>query len=325
MKLKIVVAVFGDPVWSLPPAEVDRLRLAFPHHDFTHAQDEEALAAAMPEADVALSTRIDAPLLAIAPRLCWVQSPAAGVGRMMTPAMRASKVIVTNTRGVHAVPIAEHVIGVTIALARHLHTAIRNQASCSWSKPAMDSFTTLSGRRMGIVGLGAIGSAVAERAGALGMKVSGLRRSGAPVTIAAVDRIYGREGLAGLLAESDVVVVSAPSTPETSGLIGARELRQMKPTAFLINVARGRLLREAEVAEELGRGTIAGAALDVFDHEPLDPSSPLWRLPNVIITPHTSAFSPDYWRAAVDLFADNLRRFETGQPLLNVVDKIAGY
>jgi len=323
--MHIIVAVFGDPVWTLPVEEVERLRAMFPAHTFTDARSVEALAAAMPGADVAFSGRIDADLLALAPRLCWVQSPAAGVGRLLSPLMRASEVILTNARGIHADPIAEHVLGVTLALARHLHEAVRCQIESRWAKLSMSSFVTLRGRRMGIVGFGAIGSAVAARAAALGMRVSALRRTAAPVGVPGVDRAYGPAGLDDLVAESDVVVVAAPLTAATHGLIGRRELRLMKPGAFLVNIARGKLVREAELADELARGTIAAAALDVFEHEPLDPASPLWRLPNVIITPHTSGFFPEYWRLAVDVFADNLRRFEAGAPLVNVVDKAAGY
>jgi len=137
--------------------------------------------------------------------------------------------------------------------------------------------------------------------------------------------VYPASELRRFLGECDVVVVAAPLTAETRGLIGRDELRAMRRDGVLVNVSRGKLLREAEVAEELASGTIAGAALDVFEHEPLDPGSPLWDLPNVVITPHTSAFRRDYWQVTVDLFADNLERFLRGEPLVNVVDKEAGY
>ena len=178
---------------------------------------------------------------------------------------------------------------------------------------------------MGLVGLGAIGQAVAEKAGALGMDVIAVRRRQDGPRPPAVSRVYPVSELAAFLGDADVVVVCAPLTAETRGLIGGAELRLMKPASILINVARGKLLREAEVAEELAKGTIAGAALDVFEREPLDAGSPLWDLPNVVITPHTSAFRRDYWEAAVGLFADNLDRFLRGAPLVNVVNKDAGY
>jgi phosphoglycerate dehydrogenase-like enzyme len=140
-----------------------------------------------------------------------------------------------------------------------------------------------------------------------------------------VSSIYPAEELGTLLEQADVVVLAAPLTAQTTGLIGAAELRRMKAGAILVNIARGKLVREEELAAELARGTIAGAALDVFEHEPLDPGSPLWGLNNVVITPHTSAFRSDYWEAAVDLFAENLRRFARGEPLINLVNKAAGY
>ena len=140
-----------------------------------------------------------------------------------------------------------------------------------------------------------------------------------------IEKVFGSADLDALLGQSDYVVLSAPLTVETAGLIGARELRLMKPTSFLINIARGKLVKERELAEELEKRTIAGAGLDVFEHEPLDPASPLWDLPNVIITPHTAGFFEHYWDEVGDMFAVNLRRFDRGEPLFNVVDKTLGY
>jgi phosphoglycerate dehydrogenase-like enzyme len=178
---------------------------------------------------------------------------------------------------------------------------------------------------MGIVGLGSIGGAVAERAAALGVEVIAVRRTPSAPRPPCVSAVYPPAELDAVLRRADLVVLAAPLTADTRGLIGAGELRRMKREAVLINVARGKLVREDELAAELAHGTIAGAALDVFEHEPLPASSPLWDLPNVVITPHTSSFRSDYWALAVDLFASNLRRFERGEPLANVVDKAAGY
>ena len=178
---------------------------------------------------------------------------------------------------------------------------------------------------MGIIGLGAIG----PRGGGKRLLRWGWRWSHCGARLArglpAFRRCTRCPNWRRFSRDPDVVVVAAPLTAETRGLIGAAQLRRMKPGAILINVSRGKLLREAEVAEALAKHTIAGAALDVFEHEPLDPASPLWDLPNVVITPHTSAFRRDYWEAAVALFADNLERFLRGLPLVNLVDKAAGY
>jgi phosphoglycerate dehydrogenase-like enzyme len=183
----------------------------------------------------------------------------------------------------------------------------------------------LHGHRLGIVGLGAIGSAIARLGTAFGMDVAAVRRRPEAPAPEGLERVFGPDGLDELLRFSDYLVLCAPLTAETAGLIGARELRLMKPDAYLINVARGKLVREADLVDALRERVIAGAGLDVFEHEPLAPSSPLWDLPHVIITPHTSGFTEHYWEKASEMFADNLRRYDRGEPLFNVVDKALGY
>jgi len=323
--MTVLVAIYGQHPWNIPAAHVGDLRRRFPHVTFTHAADEGELMAHIANADVGFLGRLKPPGLARARRLRWVHSPAAGVGSLLFPEMIASDVVITNSRGLHGSVIAEHVIGVTIALFRQLHTAVRAQTEHRWVRAELSEIRSLRGRRMGIVGLGAVGSAVADAAAGMGMRVSATRRSVNALRPDSVEIVYPPSQLSELLATSDVVVLAAPHTEETRELIGSRELRLMKPTAILINIARGRLIREADLVRELSRGTIAGAALDVFQHEPLGASSPLWDLPNALITPHTSGFREDYWEAAVDLFAENLVRFERGEPLRNVVDKTAGY
>ncbi len=330
--MQIVVAVFSPTQsWTLPRIWVDWLRREFPQHRFVEAWDEAALDAAMPEAEVAFTARMDRGMLASARRLVWVQSPAAGVGFMLTPEMAASRVILTNMRGVRARAMAEHVLGVTIALARHLPLAMREQAAHRWSSDRVEraGVRTLQGRRMGIVGLGAIGREVAKIAVPFGMRVSGIRRrtAGRPPSGPgwAVDEVLPPRRLPDLLTQCDVVVLSAPLTPATRGLIGAPAIAAMRPGALLVNVARGRLVDDEALVQALRSGHLGGAALDVFAHEPLAPDSPYWDLPNVIITPHVSGALEDYWKRAVALFADNLRRFETGRPLVNRVNKAVGY
>src|SRR5437870_4201844 len=200
---------------------------------------------------------------------------------------------------------------------------------CPWDPRARDgrttSIRTLQGRRMGIVGLGSIGLEVARLASAIGMQVSAIRRRAELPRPDGVDDVLPPERLGDLLGTSDVVVLSAPLTASTRRLIGSREIEQMKPGAFLVNVGRGKLVDDDAIVDALRTGRLGGAALDVFTREPLDPSSPYWELPNVIITPHISGAMEDYWTPLVALFAENLRRFQQGQPLLNVVDKHAGY
>jgi phosphoglycerate dehydrogenase-like enzyme len=323
--MKIVTSVYSDPAWTLPVVQVDRLGRMFPECSVVNAPSRDDRLRELPDADIAFLSRLEPDEFAVATRLRWIQSPAAGVAGLLFSQLVASPVMLTNARGIHGDAMAEHVIAVVIVLFRQIHQAIRRQASHTWAKEPQARFRMLKGQRMGIVGLGAIGLAVAERASAMGMDVVGVRRDQAAPRPPFVSEVYGPAGLDELLRQSDAVVITAPLTRETRGLIGADRLRQMKPDAVLVNVSRGKLVREHELAEELSRGTIGGAALDVFEHEPLDASSPLWDLPNVVITPHTSAFRDDYWSLAVDLFASNLGRFERGEALVNLVDKRAGY
>ncbi len=323
--MKVVTSVYSDPTWTLPVAEVERLCHAFPHSTIVNAPSREERLRELPDADVAFLSQLQPDEFAAASRLRWIQSPAAGVASLLFPALRDSRVILTNARGIHGDAMAEHVIGLAIVLFRQMHAALRDQVGHAWRKPPQAAFRMLRGRVCGVVGLGSIGTAVAERAAAMGMEVIAVRRRIDEPRPAPVSAVYPPSGLSVLLGRADVVVLTAPLTGDTRGLIGAAELRQMRPGAVLINVSRGKLVKEGELAAELSRGTIAGAALDVFEHEPLSPDSPLWDLPNVVITPHTSAFRDDYWTLAVDLLASNLRRFERGEALANVVDKRAGY
>ncbi|MBP7572322.1 MAG: D-2-hydroxyacid dehydrogenase [Acidobacteria bacterium] len=323
--VKVVTSIASEPVWTFPPIELERLARRFPGVRFADAPLPADRAREFADADVLFLSRLSPPELAAAPRVRWIQSPAAGVGGLLFPELRVRPIVVTNARGVHGQPIAEHVIGLVVVLFRQLHRAVRRQARHEWAKDELSAFRPLSGATLGVIGLGAIGQAVAALAASVGMRVVAVRRRAGAQAPPGVARVYPTSELRRFLGECDVVVVAAPLTAETRGLIGRDELRAMRRDGVLVNVSRGKLLREAEVAEELASGTIAGAALDVFEHEPLDPGSPLWDLPNVVITPHTSAFRRDYWQVTVDLFADNLERFLRGEPLVNVVDKEAGY
>lgn len=326
---RILVSIYSDiPSWNIPNAQVERLRLAFPQHEFVQAKDPDETLAGIRDADVAFSSQIYDNALQAGTRLKWIHSPAAGIGSMLSAAMVASPVTLTNSRGNHAEAIAEHVIGVVLALYRQLPEAFRQQAAHTWAHVQMtagEPFRLFRGSAVGIVGPGEIGSAVARLASALGATVEGIRRRpelGAPSGMSAV---FAPAHLHERLPAWDVVVLATALTAETRGLIGREELRLMKRDAILVNVGRGKLVKEADLVEALRDRTIAAAALDVVEHEPLDPGSPLWDMPNALITPHVSGLRPDYWDLAVNLFAENLRRFDTGQPLLNVVDKTAGY
>jgi len=327
--MNVLVGVISPaPVWIIPQPFVDRIRRDFPQHRILEAWDRGAIRRHLPDADVAFTPFVDRDVFPSAARLRWIQSPAVGVGGLMFPELVASGVVVTSARGIRARAIAEHVIGVTIALARRLPAAIRAQAAHHWAQDELegpDAVQPLSGMRLGIVGLGAIGTEVARLAAPFGIAVLAIRRRIDRPAPEGVGAVWPPDRLLELLAASDVVVVAAPHTPETRQLIGRREIAAMRPGAFLINVARGKLVDDDALVEALREGRIGGAALDVFTKEPLDPASPYWDMPNVIVTPHTSGAMQDYWTPLVDLFCENLHRFESGRPLLNVVDKVLGY
>lgn len=260
--------------------------------------------------------------------LRWAHSGSAGVGGALYPEMRRSDVVLTNSAGIYAEPMADTVLAMILHFARGLDLAVRSQAERRWDKGrfvAADApVRELEELTVGIVGLGGIGRAVARRCAALGMPVLASRRhpSEAPQ---GVELLHGEGALDRLLARSDVLVVTVPETAETRGMIGRRELALLPDGAVVVNVARGRILDEEALVEALRGGRLRGAGLDVFAQEPLPPDSPLWALPNVLVTPHVSGISHRYWRRETDLIVGNVRRYLAGEPLRNTVDKDAGY
>lgn len=258
-------------------------------------------------------------LFAAAP-IEWLHTLSAGVEGLLVPEVVNSQVIITNSRGIHATPMCEHVFALILSFARSLPQLYRHQQARVWQRLPVDE---VRGKTLGLIGLGAIGGELARVAAAFGMKVLAVRRSPAPV--AGVDLVLGPRQLDRLLEEADYVVIALPLTPETHSLIGERELRLMKPTAVLINVSRGEIVDEPALIRALREGWIAGAGLDVFRTEPLPAGSELYDLENVIITPHLAGSTPHYYRRAMELFGENLRRYLAGAPLLNVVDKARGY
>ncbi len=295
-------------------------------------QDEAAarasLLATLSEAEVLLTTPIVPPdLPELAPRLRWLQLTSAGVDRLLDGPVLRSGITVTTASGIHAIPIGEYVLGAMLALAKGFPQAMAAQRERAW-RPYLPE--ELHGKTVGIVGLGAIGREVARLARAFGMRVLACRRScrqpqERPPEAPEVDLLLPAADLPRLLAEADYVVLAVPLTPETRGLIGRDELAAMKQGARLVNVARGAVVDEEALVEALRSGHLAGAVLDVFQHEPLPADSELWDLPGVLLTPHVSGGTPRYMERAIELFCDNLRRYLTGQPLRNVVDPQRGY
>jgi phosphoglycerate dehydrogenase-like enzyme len=259
-----------------------------------------------------------------APNLKWVQSGGAGVEHYMTPDFIASPIMLTNAQGTYAIPIADHVMAFVLYFARRFDVLVRNQLRREWADWGAVALDELGGKTLGIVGLGGIGAEVARRAKAFDMRVIATRRR--PNTPCGhANEVRGVDGLHWLLQESDYVLLSLALTRETTGLIAEAELKSMKPTAYLMNVGRGGLVDEDALVRALREGEIAGAGLDVFAREPLPEDSPLWEMPNVMITPHDAGDSPRSHERLMDLFCENLRRYVAGEALLNVVDKEAGY
>ncbi|MGH7741974.1 MAG: D-2-hydroxyacid dehydrogenase [Candidatus Eiseniibacteriota bacterium] len=319
-----------DPrgVWSLPPEEVDRLRRDFPAVRLLSPRTREEASDQLSEADVVLGWAVTADNFARAKRLRWVHLTAAGVGPALFPALIESDVIMTNARGLHAVAMAEHAIGLMLSFARKLHLARDAQREQRWIQRQLlqeaPAFRDLTGATLVLVGLGHVGAAVAERARALGMRVVAVRRRPAPRPEPAHEQ-WPQARLAEAFAIADWVVVAAPLTENTRHLIWRAELSRMKRDAVLINLGRGALIDEPALVEALERGALGGAGLDVTEEEPLPETSPLWKLPQVILTPHVSGLAPRLWERAIDQFSRNLQAYLAGRPLENVVDKRAGY
>ena len=275
------------------------------------------------EAEVVYGLRFPQDFIRRAPNLKWVQAMSAGVNIFLDAEMVESPVTLTNVSGIHATPIGEFVLGLMLMFAKQAPLCFQLKQERQWRR---FNLSVLRSRTVGIVGLGSIGREVARLARAFGMRVVATRRSARSVGRARnVDIMYPRAQLPALLAESDFVVLAVPSTPETHNLIGEAELREMKPTAYLINVGRGDAVDEEALVRALDEHWIAGAGLDVFATEPLPADSRLWESPNLIFSPHVSGGMEDYNIRATEVFAENLRRYLDGKKLLHVVDKKRGY
>lgn len=294
-------------------------------YELEFASGDAEVLAALPEAEVLLAVALTPAMLEAGKRLKWVQVISAGVDHM-APEVLKSPVTIANARGMHVVHMSEHVLGYLLAFSRLLPDCLRWQAAHDWrQKECIERVFTLSGKTACIVGLGAIGAACAERLAALGVRVTGVRRRNDLPVPKGVARATGPEGLDELLAEADFVIVATPLTDATRNLIDAGRVARLKPGAYLVNIARAAVVDQAAMLTALRSGALAGAGLDVFATEPLPAESPLWDLPNVIVTPHSSGNYPGYVEQATSIFAENLRRWRAGEPLINVVDKQAGY
>ncbi|HYP07262.1 MAG TPA: D-2-hydroxyacid dehydrogenase [Bryobacteraceae bacterium] len=288
---------------------------------------EEELAGPIADADVIFNGMGKGDLLKVllphAKAVRWIHSMSAGVEHLMFPAIVDSPVPLTNARGVFAESLGEFVIAAALYFAKHFPRMKRSQAEGKWDVFDVDM---LSRQSMAIVGYGEIGRAAARRAKALGMKVYATRRrpellKDDPV----VDEGFSPADRVAMIAKADYVVAAAAITPETRGLIGEKEFAAMKPNAVVMNVGRGPVLDEAGMVKALQEKRIRGAALDVFDVEPLPPGHPFWSMENVLLSPHTADHVEGWMDDAMRFFIENFGRFYRGEPLQNIVDKKAGY
>jgi phosphoglycerate dehydrogenase-like enzyme len=305
-------------VTSVTDDQLSQIRAAVPEAT-VEPYERDQLASRIDSAHV-VAGHVDAANLARAGQLAWVHSWAAGPNNQVFPEMIASPVILTCSKGNGAVPLAEHAIMLMLMLNRDAMRWVRAQDAKRWEHRPHGE---LNGLTVGIIGLGYSGVDLALKAKAFHMQVLGIRRHPQPTPN--VDEVYGPDQLHKILPRIDFLVLTAPITPETRGMLGEAEFQAMKPTAYYINFSRGGIADDDALLAALHNGWIAGAGIDAHGQEPLPPDSPFWTAPNTIITPHNGATTPQTRQRAVDIFIDNLRRFVADQPLANVVDKAAGY
>ncbi len=324
----VICALHVFSEWNAKPLMAETIRQRWPEMKVVHLQDYGRVADEIVDTDIYVGSTLRAPQFAAAKKLKWVHSTSAGVAQLMYPELQNSEVVVTNASGVFSVPMAEHTIGLLLALARNFPDTLRQQEKAVWSQQELwdkpQHLAELNGTVLLIVGYGSIGREVAKRARALEMRVWGVTRSGRGDQTYA-EKIVAAAELDAVLPVADYVLLCAPDTAETKCLIGAGEMERMKRGARLINVGRGSLWDEAALIQALETGKLAGAATDVAEMEPLPSTSPLWRVPNLFISPHTSALSDRLWHRETALLMDLLERWFDGRDLVNRVDIARGY
>lgn len=308
---------------SVKPKHLEILKQTAPGCEFVLVDNPADLISKAPGADAMILWPFVGPDLIEYIRqttsLRWLHLFTSGVDYLMnSEAGRIPGFRVSSTKGIHGYPISDHVLALIYAFLRQLHTSARSQQERNWASKALSAACReIAGQTVGIVGVGNIGLEVARKCKLLGMTVLGTKRQ--PIASEWLDVCYPVTELNSLLEKSDFVILCLPLTPESRHIIGRRELASMKKNAILINIARGGVVDQNALIESLANGQIAGAGLDVTDPEPLPEDSPLWGMPNVIITPHISAQSPQYMDRAINVIAENLRRFLADEPLLNEV------
>ena len=326
---KLVICVWHPfTEWRPKPFMAEAIRKRWPEMRVLHLPNYDGLPQELPDTDIFVGYSLRAEQLTAARKLKWIHSTAAGVAQLMYPELRDSGIVVTNPSGIFSVPMAEHTMGLLLALARNFPDSVRQQDLAHWSQQELwdkpQHLTELNGQVLLIVGFGSIGREVAKRARAFDMRVWGVTRSGkGDLTYA--EKILAVKDLHEALPEADFVLIAAPETAETRHLIGAEQIAKMRRGARLINVGRGSLLDETALIQALKSGALGGAALDVTRVEPLSAESSLWKTPNLMITPHTSGVSDRLWHRQTAILMELLERWFDGRELFNLVDFARGY
>jgi phosphoglycerate dehydrogenase-like enzyme len=314
--------------WQAKPLVAETLHRRWPEMRVAHAPTFTELPPELPDTDIFVGASLLPKHLQIAKKLKWIHATTAGVGQLTYPDLVASGIVVTNASGVFSVPMAEHTIGLLLALARNFPDSVRQQDQKIWSQQALwdkpQHLSELNGATLVIVGFGSIGREIAKRAAALEMQVIGVTRSGQG-DATHTQRIVSVEMLDEVLPEADYIVVAVPETGETKHLFNEERLTKMKLGARLINLGRGSAIDEAALVRALERSRLGGAALDVAEVEPPPAESPLWNAPNLFITPHTSAISSRLWQRETDLIVHLLEQWFARKELSNRVDLTKGY
>ncbi|MCI0567832.1 MAG: D-2-hydroxyacid dehydrogenase [Acidobacteria bacterium] len=314
-------------VWNLDPKYPGIIAEKFPQLEVVAAKGQDEFLQHIPDAEILYTWSLPERHLARAGRLRWIHTPFAGVDEALYPALVESPIRMTCSRGVSAAALADHALGMMLSFSRGLAVAIREQEK-GWARDrffdANPMPVELDGKVLGILGFGSIGREVARRGRAFGMRVFALKRNQIQ-SDPLVDRLFGSMQLHEFLALADYLVMTLPWTPSTDGILDERAFAAMKPTAVLVNIARGKLIREESLAKALESGRLAGAALDVFVEEPLPSTSVFYRHPNVVLTPHIAGLHPHYLDRSTSLFIVNLGRYLKGDSLLHEVVKREGY
>src|SRR5216684_5018738 len=328
MKLLMVVHHRFD-LWNAPPWFAERLGKDFPALEVVPRDRYEGVEEHLRDAEILFAFSLRAEQFRFAEKLRWIHAPTAAVHQLLFPELVKSDVVLTNAREAHGPVVAEHVIALIFALAKKIPQAARLQQSGIWGQDAIWNDgprpREVAGATLGLIGLGSIGRTVARMASALGMRVIAVREHREKEKPEGVAEVCAPPQLNDLLSQSDYVVLAAPLTDATRGLMNGERLAALRRDAYLINVGRGPLVNETALAEALRNHRIAGAALDVFEQEPLPPESPLWDLDNLLITPHTAGLTEKLWQRHYALFSENLCRYLAREPLRFIVDKQKGY